>query len=205
MDGTQIEIPADAVPERVQPVPAVDISIVSTLAGDRQIQMRTAILQETGEAEANEILDRLFRLADRQKARYELDGLVEKLEGERGLRPMLKQFTEDALKLAEDHEKAQAKRKEQIAELNRAGEERFKVVYDDARKRGVQGDIEPRGSEKANLKRIKDQIASISAEMHKAEEEHKAAVGNLQQNVARYTEGIVQLEGEIEKRRALLG
>lgn len=161
-------------------VPAIGFSTTVNLNGDRQIVFQGFFPADHTDADANALLDRVMRLADRQQAYYERQGVVEEL---RKHQETLAQFHEDRDRIEVAHATAQAERqvmvkamvdnrpdarKAQFIELAKgvkaledqrqgefnAGERQFQLS-------GRKGDevYEPRGTRKANLERIDTAIA----------------------------------------------
>jgi hypothetical protein len=204
IDGELPPVANDQPREPAAPVPAVDISIVATLAGDRQVQIRTAFLQETAEPEANAILDRLFRVADRQKARYEIDDLRDKLYGERGVARGHADLEADFERVEKEHAKAQADRDVQIAELKATRDGAYEDGYNAHRRSGRAGDYEPKGGLKATLGRLDAQIKSLEEQKTKADNEREAHMKGVEINRERFKSETERLEGELAKRLKLI-
>lgn len=112
-------------PEIVTKVVASAVSIVVGLSNDRQITFQTGFEGDEPDAAVNERFDRIMRLADRQKARYQIPEIEEELFQHR---ETLANFVEDRDRLETNHVHDQAARQVQIDEMERLrSDERAKV------------------------------------------------------------------------------
>src|SRR5438552_2852994 len=60
---------------KIETAPAVGVSLQHTITDNRAIVFQTHIPQEASLAECNAIVDKLMMVADRQKARYDLEAI----------------------------------------------------------------------------------------------------------------------------------
>ena len=164
---------SSAIPEIVTKVVATAFNLTVGLSDGRQITFQSGFEGDEPEADVNARLDRLIRLADRQKARYDLPEAEEELAKQR---ETLNNLLEDIPHVEKRHELEQAGRREQIAELQRlCGEDvskaradvdtrildlqshkkaAFDAGQDEHQKRGRVGAYVPRGADKANADRL---------------------------------------------------
>ena len=195
----------------VEKVVASAVEIVVGVANDRQMRFSTAFEGDETDAAINARFDRIFRLADRQKARYEIDDLDLDLSK---TRDTLSQFREDMGRIEADHERAQAargvemaelenlraeKRDEFIAEINatilkmqeqRAETERNAI--EDHNRSGARGSFVARGHVKTTLERIDTTIK-------KAGENREEALAGFERD---YDDLLARMRGEFERAQA---
>jgi hypothetical protein len=195
MDGTS------KVPVETQ-TPGIDITLTGNFGGDRQMAVRTMLLQNTAEAEAHDIVDRVFRVFDRQKARYELVDLAEEL---RKNKQALARFTEDMPAVEANHKKEQAARDLEIATM--------RATYNDELTR----DREAHAAKKAGpyaltnaMKSRKNQIESAIRKVVEVKEKADAERAEFIRShdatgVKRFEEEIARIEAEIAKRKLIVG
>lgn len=222
-------------------VVATALSLVVALADNRQITFQSGFEGDETDEVVNERLDRLMRLADRQKARYEIETVDEDIIKHK---KALAQMLEDLESLEANHERQMAVRHVELEERKRirpaekqkmtdemnAGlldlSQRREALLEEGaaqyRAAGRQGRFKPTGALAANLEKFnigitrmkeamdKDlanfdenydaQIAVAEAEIHKAEEERKAAVANLDRSIIRFGQEL----GFLSEKRAKL-
>jgi hypothetical protein len=160
------------------------------------------------DAAINARFDRIFHLADRQKARYEIDDIELDLSK---TRDTLSQFREDLARIEAVHERAQAERKialaemenvrkdkrdEFIAEINatilKMQEHRFEVeknAIEDHQRSGARGSFAARGHVKTTLDRIDSTI-------RQAGENREDALAGFERD---YDTVLAQVQGEIDR------
>jgi len=183
-------------------VPGIDITLTGNFGQDRQMAVRTMLRQDTSEADAHVIVDRVFRVFDRQKARYELDDLAEEL---RKNRMTLTRFTEDMPVAEAAYKKEQAARDVEIETLRRIYNEEMEKdrAAHAARKQGPYALSNAMQSRKKTVDAAIEKIAEAKA---KAEAERAEFIrGHDQTGVKRYEEEITRIEAEIDKRKRIVG
>lgn len=103
-------------PEAVVKAYATGFSLTVGVSGDRQITYQSGFESDETDAAVNARLDRMMRLADRQKAIYSIPELEDDLAKQR---ETVTNLMIDRERLDKDHEIQQASRREQIEELKR--------------------------------------------------------------------------------------
>lgn len=178
-----------ALKEKIEKVVATGVQIVVGLTNDRQMQFQTGFEGDETDAVVNERFDRIMRLADRQKARYEIGDIEADLAKHR---ETLAQFREDRARIDLDHERQQAQRRVEletriaerdaekakfVAEIDatilRIQDARQNVFNDglaDHGRSGRGGSYVPKGHVKANLERIDRQLETAKEHRDKAVE-----------------------------------
>ena len=108
------------------------------LADDRQVTFQTGFAEDEDDVTVNARFDRIMRLADRQKAKYELVKLREELETHQ---KALARLTEDLARVDVDFERTQAQIDVEIGEYQNVSESRGNagtLAYDESRAKGLQ-------------------------------------------------------------------
>ncbi|HEY1858662.1 hypothetical protein [Acidocella sp.] len=183
--------------------PGIDITLTGNFGGDRQMAVRTMLVQATAENEAHEIVDRVFRIFDRQKARYEIVDLSEEL---RKNEQALARFQEDMPAVEAKYQKEQAARDVEIEELRKRYSEIVSKAESEHDTSGRRGQFRPQGHIKSDLENVERQIAKVADEKAKVKAEREEFLKSHDQvGVKRYEEEIARLRGEIDKRKAVLG
>jgi len=155
----KLKAPADPL------VPAIDLSIIQNLPGDRQIQVKTCFLQSTGQKEVDHIMDSLFRAGDRQKAKYDLASLHDDLvKHEKTLAVSL----EDLARLDVEHEAAKVARENEVRNLSIEREKLYQTSLQ-AHSSTRSGAYKPQGATKSRLDSFSKQAESFSQAQAKAD------------------------------------
>lgn len=186
----------------VRQAPAVGMSVVMNMPGDRQATLQCFVAQEDGEQAANDLLDRMFRIADRQRARYELGDFEQELEKHRR---MLANFTEDFARIEKDFALKKVEREEEAAALLEEAASIRKEDFEKFSKSGRQGKYEPVGHCKSVIERKKEAAHNIKLGLDKLEAERVVAMDGIRNSQERFSTEIARLEKEVAKRHALLG
>jgi hypothetical protein len=156
---------------------ATGVSLVVGLANDRQITFQTGFEGDEPDDVVNARLDRIMRLADRQKARYQIEEVEEELVKHQ---ETLANFLEDLERREIQHTHDQAAKRveiEHMAELREQAKADFQAQIDGTilkiqqareeqcasgleayRASGRQGSYVPSGATKRNLELIDKQI-----------------------------------------------
>jgi hypothetical protein len=185
-----------------QPALAVSVNIVTALGDGRQMNISSYFAQDDDPEQVNNLLDRLHSFADRQKAKYDLDGLRLELKKHEDT---LAQFLEDLDTVEGRHAKEQASREVEILTILAAKDD---ILTNDRALReatGRAGEYAPRGHVKASLDRHDQAASRVKADIEKAEAERAQAVQNLQKSIDRYNAAIGALKADIKKNEALVG
>lgn len=187
----------------VRQAPAIGMSVVMNMPGDRQATLQCFVAQEDGEVAANDLLDRMFRIADRQRARYELSDFEQELEKHRR---MLANFTEDFARIEKDFALKKVEREEEAAALVEEADSIRAADYERHTKTGREGETyKPQGHVKQNIDTKKAAAAQIKIGLEKLEAERIVAMDGIRNSQERFRTEISRLEKEVAKRHELLG
>lgn len=184
------------------PAPAIGYSIVSNLGGDRQMTVQCFVGEDEADRVIHAKIDRIFRVVDRQKARYELVDLrEERIKTDE----TLAQFKEDFARVEQEHAKAQAARDVEIVELQKVRGQKHQAGYSAHVATGRQGAYNPKGTVKVDLDRIDAGVQQLVDQKAKAEAEREQHVQSLNVSMERYTKALEALDAKVAARKALLG
>lgn len=183
-------------PETIVKAYASAVSITVGLSNDRQITFQTGFESDEPEGHVNARFDRIMRLADRQKARYQIEEIEEELVKHQ---ETLANFLEDLERreTAHVHEQAerrvvidtmsgmrvQAKRDFQaeidgtILKIQEARAEQYNAALEAFRAAGRKGSYVPAGQAKRNLGLIDKQIADAKDHRDRALEDFDVDYG----------------------------
>ena len=189
-------------PETESLVPGIDISVVVGCGDTRQISLRTMLVASTPEAEANALLDKVFRIADRQRARYDL----EKEEHEfdqvgTALTALIAGLPIAQRTYLQTVEKLKAEMKvcsEQYDKLHEEG-------YEEHTRTGRRGGYEPTGARKANMERAKVQGKKIAEEIDRQRTEAAQQLENSLKSIERYRKDLVARKEKVDGMRKVVG
>jgi hypothetical protein len=186
-------------PQEIQPpatpvaAPALGYSITCNLDGNRQIVFQGFVV--------NRRVDRVMRVVDRQKARYEIEDLRKELLT---LNRDFAQGQEDLAKVEADFRKAQAQLDVQILECQRMKAE----TQERALAAGAASGRSPRSALKglpsANMERQEKAIADIQDAKLKNEAERTQALEGFSHSQDRRAARITEVYGLVTDKEALL-
>lgn len=183
-------------------VPAIDLSIIQNLPGDRQIQVKTCFLQSTPQKDVDRVMDSLFRAGDRQKAKYDLASLHDTLEDHQ---KNLARAIEDEARLGVEHEAAKSLRQTEIATLQTSKEQAYQDGVAAHRSSGRQAPYKPTGARKNELDAFDKQAGAMRAAQEKADNERVVAKGQLDISIARFHEEIARIKAQMAICHTVLG
>ena len=183
-------------------IAAIGMSVVANFGRDRQATLQTHVAQDQTEAEIDSQVDRLFRVIDRQKARYEIIDLEDELVKHA---QTLALFREDHDRLEAEHQHKVAGLKIQIEEIDATAARARETGYQEHVTSGRQTEYQPKGATKAAIERAAQAAKAVQGEIDKLEAERTVALANLGTSAARYEEQIVKLKDDIVKRHAIIG
>lgn len=183
-------------------VPGIDVGFMCNIAENHQLQLRTMVPADTPDHVVNQVLDRMSRFAERQKAK----ATVFDLEHERkNWQQQLTQFQLDQDAAEQQCLRKVALEEEAIKELER----QLKDIETSARiehsANGRQGQWKPVGKVAQQLKLAQQSVQAHVGAIEKAAEDKQKEVANLQMQVTRLKDRIGQIDREIERLRALIG
>jgi predicted nucleic acid-binding Zn-ribbon protein len=188
--------------EATRQAPAIGMSLVMNLGGDRQATLQCFIAQEDGEDKANDLLDRMFRIGDRQKARYELDGLTDELAKHEST---LTQLNEDFDRLEKEFATKSVELQEEVRGYQAEAEALRQEGYNKWAASGRRGEYHPEGYTKSGIARAEDAAMKAAEAMTKAANERTNEMAGIRVSQLRYGTEIERIKSEIAKRRTLLG
>lgn len=155
----------------VAPAPALGMSVVTNMPGDRQFTLQCFVASDAPLDEQNGLADRMFRMVDRQKARYEIEGIVAELTLHN---TKLAEMEEDYARTEGEFQRAQDTLRTQIAVCAEAEKDARDMGYSAHVSGGRRGDYHPKGhvlqsinTSQAQAKMYKDQLAKNVAEREK--------------------------------------
>lgn len=182
--------------------PALGASLTMNFGGDRQMVLQTHFPQDMPAKELNTALDKIFVIADRQKARYEIVDFKKEIEGHQ---KQLRQWQDDFEVVENTHKKKQAERDIEIAEFNARAEGIRDEGYGEHAKAGKKGSYEPVGHRATNISRLKTAAVQMEEAKKVDNAERDNALHNLQVNIDRYLKAIEALKAQIVEREAIVG
>lgn len=188
--------------EVAPPAAALGYSIVSNLDGNRQITVQCFVAEDASDTEVNAKLDRVFRVVDRQKARYDLVTEHEELEKESKI---LVQLKEDLARIDSDFDVAQAKLDEQMKEFDQQHADLFAQGYNTHVGTGRKGEYTPAGFAAGQLRAIEQATANAEDAKKKNEAEREQHRTGALISVSRYEKAIADRKARITAGEALLG
>lgn len=167
----------------LKPEPVVAVTVTCNLGGERQLNLAAHFERDAEPDEQNRILDQVMKIADRQKARYDLEKLEESFQivGLNTRNAVL------ALNSADIALKSQVERmKAELEGKREARAEVFNKAYADHTDAGRKGTFTPKGFVAANLTRmdadIQKTLDAIEAAPKDAEQEKGKIVASIQRN-----------------------
>lgn len=182
------------------PAPAIGYSVVANLAGDRQVTAQCFVAEDETEAAINAKFDRVFRVIDRQKSRYELVDIRKELHK---LRETLAQFEEDLGRADLEFDKAQASLDEQAKTLTEDRQEAFQTGYDEHVNSGRRGEYQPKGTTLATMRTHDVALSQVKDQKEKNEAERNQHRQQILISVERYKKAIASAEADIAERESL--
>lgn len=186
----------------LRPAPALGMSVVMNMPGDRQATLQCFVAQEDGEEAANELLDRMFRVADRQRARYELVDLEDQLEKHER---ELFNFEEQFARVEKEHARRKVEKEEEIVARQEEIDSIRADGYEKWTKSGRQGEYEPQGGTKQSIEVKRAAVKQAKAEIDKMDAERAQELAGIGESKARFNREILRIKKEIVKRKKMLG
>lgn len=175
----------------LKPATAIGYSVAVNMGGDRQMTVQCFVGEDEPDAAINAKMDKVFRIVDRQKARYDLDKEYKEFEEiGRHLRNFL-----NAIPIAEKN--AQFQTAALAVELN-AKQEARKEVFDGAYSQHVanhrRGEFKPGGA-------LNGRLAAMDSEIQKVKDKIAAIPADTQQNKDVTLVNIRKYQDDMRKRR----
>jgi hypothetical protein len=141
-------------------VPAIGFSTTINIDGNRQMVFQGYFEQDEDDVLVNARIDRIMRLADRQRSVYDIPVLKEERAK---LLEEVAQYDEDVGTAEIEFQKSQAALDVQILELRNQADNFTKQGYDEHVKRGGVGAYKPKGRAASNLTLMDTQVEQIKA------------------------------------------
>lgn len=183
-----------------QDVPAIGYSVNALLKGERSMTIQCYVGEGETDAQVNAKIDRIFRVVDRQRARYELADLrIDLDKAERGLT----RFDEDLARVDTAYTKRLAEFDQElllVAERRQANEDAARIEHD-AGRRGAFKLAGKYLGEDGRCEHVKQQILDAK---HAAAAEREANIDQIKVNHKRFEDELAQLRKDIAAREALL-
>jgi hypothetical protein len=178
----------------LKPATAIGYSIVSNLGGDRQMTVQCFVGEDEAEEVINSRIDKVFKVLDRQKAKYDLDKLESEFEE---LGRHLHNFIK-GLAMAEQTAR------HQVAVLNvKLGEQQMarRDVYEEGYQKhlsqGRKGTFVPGGA-------LQSRLNGMDIDIQKTKDAIAAAPADAAQSKAQVAENIYKYQDDMKKRRAAI-
>lgn len=188
-------------PVTPRPSIAVPVQIVMNLDGARQMTFQVGFDLDESDSAISSRLDRVFQIAERQKARYDILALRDEMEKDRHQHSI---FLKNLEAVRAKFKVEQASRVVEIEEMVRAKDEKSKAGYDEHHASGRRGDYAPRGVLAGELANIDTQIAAVKGEIKKQEQEQAVAEEQIKGSVKHYEEQMALREMKIAAKQALI-
>jgi len=167
----------------LKPEPVVAVTVVCQLGNERQINLAAHFNRDDEPEEQNRILDQVMRIADRQKAKYDLKTLEENFNIV-GLntRNFLMAYAGAGLEL----KTRIAKLKIELDAKEEARKEVHDAAYAEFRAAGRSGTFRPKGHDLQRMNLADSEIANLRAAIEAApkdaEQEKAKSVNTIQRN-----------------------
>ena len=167
----------------LKPEPVIAVTVTCNLGGERQMNLAAHFERDADPAEQNRILDQVMKIADRQKARYDL----EKMEENFNVVGMNTRNFLLAMSGAEMEVKTRIERMKHELEAKRdAKKEVHDEAYAEWQASGKRGEFKPRGVDlqRINLAdaEINKLVAAIEAAPKDAAQERAKSVDTIQRH-----------------------
>jgi hypothetical protein len=182
--------------------PGVDVHFEQTIGEGRVMRFSTTFIQGTPPKAQQQVIDHCLTMADKVKARYEMQDL----EGQLAIRATaLKRSNEDVAVIAKRHATRRLEIKAEVGALqNGSGELAAKMQASWVGK-NRQGAWKPAGAEKRELDGIQRDIDKLTAEAAKIDETEGKEKFDAQTALTRLGQDVHTIQEEITKRRHILG
>lgn len=183
-------------------VPAIGYSILCNMGGDRQMTVQCFVGEDESEDVIAARMDKVFRVVDRQKARYDLDKLYKEFEeAGRHLRNFL-----NAIPIAEHQAKHQiAVLEAELSAMQDAKKEVFNQGYEQHTASKRRGPFEPSGALKGRLNAMEQEIQKKRDRIRQVPEEQRQHRDQTLINVQKYQDDLRRMRLKINDTRTLAG
>lgn len=188
-------------PPAIIPAPALGYSITANLGGNTQIVVQCFAGEDEPDKVVNGKIDRVMRVIDRQRAKYEIVELREALEThERAV-----ERARDNLRILDaDTDKALAQFDVQILETQKGKEGVRQTWYNSQVNTGRSGSAKPGGSTKSTLDAHDNAIKSYQEQKERLAAERDKGHLEFDTNLPRFETETARLKAKIAEKEALL-
>lgn len=183
-------------------VPAIDCAVQMAIGPTAQITLRTFIERDADDAVANAILDKMVKLAERQKAKTDIEVLEQEI---RDHQKTLENLDRNAATLDARYNADKGAREREVEALNKQITDIAQAAADEWARGGRQGDYKLRGQSEANANRLKAEILKVKQAQDKDDDERSRQQVDLATNRKRFLDEIATRRAAIAKRLELIG
>lgn len=181
---------------------AIGYSILCQLDGNRQFTAQCFVSEDESDDVVNRRVDRIMRVVDRQRARYEIADLRRELDDHR---TALKRGQDNQAKLDAEHEKALATLDVEAETVSSERAVKHNAAVDAHRISGRRGEFKLVGGDKQADQAFKAALDQIAARRLMLINEHKANRDNIEVQWMRFEEEIAKREARIAECKELIG
>ena len=175
----------------LKPEPVIAVTVTCNLGGERQMQLAAHFERDASPEEQNSILDKVMRVADRQKARYDL----EKLEENFNIVGLNTRNMLAGLPVADNVQKMQvAKLKVELQAKIEARDDVNKEGYDAWQKSGKRGTYKAGGH-------LANRLATMNADIQKVRDAIEAAPNDAGQEREKLVNSILRYQEDLRIKR----
>jgi CRISPR/Cas system CSM-associated protein Csm5 (group 7 of RAMP superfamily) len=174
--------------------PAIGYSIVVNMGGDRQMTVQCFVGEGEDEGVIAARIDKVFRICDRQKAKYDLEKLYKQFEESgRHLRNFL-----NAIPIAEKQSRHQiAALKVELAEKEAYRKQVFEEGYQKHVTAGRKGVFTPGGA-------LAGQLRAIDSEIQKVKDKITAVPADTEQHKQKVLIDVQRYQDDLHKQRLVI-
>lgn len=180
---------------------AIGVSVAIALGERQSLTIQTHMPLDASKAEQDEVMDRLRRLADRERAFAELPQMLEDLEKQEREFANMRQNLAD---LDKAHEAKLLELEQKVIDGKARWDEIQKQDYEKFTESGRRGEYRPQGHVKTTLDALKEEGAGCAAEMQRLQAEKMQNERNLEVSAERFPKAIASLKAKIEEARRLI-
>jgi hypothetical protein len=183
-------------------VPAIGCSFTTNLGGDRQIVLQTHFAGDEDEAAINARIDRILRIGDRQKAKYDL----EKVEAEfRTVGNAIVDMIAAIPVAARNHAKTTVEKAATVEGLRAQQEQVRSDAYAEFTDSGKRGAFQMKGHAATNYARIQAEINKVEESVRAAENERAQWLQTQAANIERFRRDLISRREKLNAMRTLAG
>lgn len=183
-------------------LPAIGISYIAQLGGDRQMTLQTFVAREDSPEAANRVIDHMIALGERQKARFDLDREEEQfhLKGA-AIENMIRAIPH----AEENHRLLLADKLKAIGDLEAKSEAEIAEGYDEHALGGRKGSYSLTGARKQRVEGMARDLARHKADVEKAEAERSQFLQNQEHTILHHQTEFLKMRSRINNMRSTGG